>query len=424
MKRHTAYNTTLILAAMLLLCSSAPATAGDGEDGFSPLFNGKDLAGWQGATNAYFVKDGVLISKKETHGDLFTAKEYSNFILRLEFRNEPSGNNGIGLRVPLEGTPAYTGMEIQLLDDEHPNYKDLEPAQFTGSVYGAVAAKRGHVKPAWQWNVMEIVADGPHIKVTLNGAVITDADLSTLGPKEIHGQKLAGLLRPKGYIALSGHNQHTEFRNVQIKELPNSKTVDAAADSPAGDEEGFVSLFDGKTLAGWQGDVQGYAAENGILVCTKQGGRLNTEKEYADFVFRFDFKLEPGSNNGVILRAPPTGDGAYVGMECQILDDPSPLYKDIAPYQHHGSIYGIFPAKPGFLKPAGEWNSEEIVCDGTKIKVTLNGTVIVDGDLETVKDGTMDGKDHPGRFRPSGVLGFGGHGCRVEFRNLRIKELP
>ena len=110
-------------------------------------------------------------------------------------------------------------------------------------------------------------------------------------------------------------------------------------------------------------------------------------------------------------------------MECQILDDSAPVYKTLKPYQYHGSIYGIFPARRGALNPVGQWNCEEIVCDGSKIKVTLGGTVIVDGDLATVESGTMDGKAHPGRFRKAGHIGFLGHGHRIEFRNLRIKEL-
>ena len=220
MKRHSAFKSALALTVVFMIVGNSPIMAVEKtESGFVPLFNGKDLAGWQGATGSYLIKDGVLMSKKGTHGTLLTDKEYDNFVLRLEFRTEPGGNNGVGLRTKLKGEPAYTGMEIQILDDDHPKYKDLKPMQFCGSVYGVSAARRGHVKPAWQWNKMEIVADGPHIKVTLNGAVVTDIDLSKVGPKEIHGQALSGLLRPKGYLALCGHTEHAEFRNLRIKEL-------------------------------------------------------------------------------------------------------------------------------------------------------------------------------------------------------------
>lgn len=188
--------------------------------------------------------------------------------------------------------------------------------------------------------------------------------------------------------------------------------------------EGFVSLFDGKTLNGWQGAVNGYVPENGLLVCqAKGGGRLSTTKEYANFVLRFEFKLEPGGNNGVAIRSPLDGRPSRDGMEIQILDDDHPKYAKLGPYQYHGSIYGMVPAKRGHLKPVGEWNSQEILCDGSRIRVTLNGTVIVDADLKTITDPTMDGYPHPGRLRDKGYLGFIGHGTRVEFRNIRVKEL-
>jgi ribosomal protein L20A (L18A) len=125
----------------------------------------------------------------------------------------------VGIRAPVKGTPAYTGMEIQLLDDNAKEYKDLEPVQFTGAVYGAIACKRGHSKPAGKWNTMEIMANGSRIRVTLNGAVITEGDLSKVGPKEIHGGKLKGLANAKGHIGFCGHAHRVEFRNVRIKEL-------------------------------------------------------------------------------------------------------------------------------------------------------------------------------------------------------------
>lgn len=186
--------------------------------------------------------------------------------------------------------------------------------------------------------------------------------------------------------------------------------------------DGFVSLFDGKTHEGWQGDTKGYPIEDGILVCAP-GGKLMTKNEYANFQFRFEFKLPPGGNNGVGIRAPLAGNSAYNGMEIQILDDGHKKYEGwLKDYQHHGSIYGVVPAKTGHLKPVGEWNSEEIVADGSHIKITLNGQVIVDADLSKIEK-TMDGKEHPGLHNEKGHIGFLGHGDRVEFRNIRIKEL-
>lgn len=200
----------------------------------------------------------------------------------------------------------------------------------------------------------------------------------------------------------------------------------ALAADPAGltqeeKDQGFVSLFNGQDLEGWQGDVKGYVVEQpGLLVC-KPGGQLFTAKEYSDFVFRFEFKLEPNGNNGVGIRTPMGVNPAYAGMEIQILDDTGSQYTQLKPYQYHGSIYGVVPAKRGFLKPVGEWNTEEIRCEGTHVKVTLNGEVIVDADISKVEP--IDGQEHPGLKRDKGYIGFLGHGSRIEFRNLRIKEL-
>ena len=191
--------------------------------------------------------------------------------------------------------------------------------------------------------------------------------------------------------------------------------------APEEAKEGFVSLFNGKNLDGWQGKPNRYTVENGEMVC-KPGGTIFTVKEYANFILRFEFKLPPGGNNGVGIRTPLKGNPAFDGMEIQILDDGHEKYKALKPYQTHGSIYGIVPAKRGFLKPAGQWNQEEIVADGSRIKVTLNGTVILEADLSKI-DKPMDGQKHPGLHNAKGYIGWLGHGDSVAFRNVRIKEL-
>ena len=207
--------------------------------------------------------------------------------------------------------------------------------------------------------------------------------------------------------------------------LPLILALTALAALPA--EKGFTELFDGKTTTGWQlvrGHGPGYVVKDGVLVCPKEGGgNLFTAKEYKDFVFRFEFKLSPGGNNGVGIRAPLDGDAAYAGMEIQILDHDHAMYKGkIKPSQHHGSVYDVIAAKADALKPVGEWNSEEIHVKGNKIKVTLNGKVITDADLSKVTDEAVH-KKHPGLKRTQGHIGFLGHGSLVEFRNIRVKEL-
>lgn len=192
-------------------------------------------------------------------------------------------------------------------------------------------------------------------------------------------------------------------------------------------EAGFVPLFDGKTLNGWtlvHGRGPGYIVENGAIVCPADGGgNLFTEKEYSNFVLRLQWKLAEGGNNGIGIRAPLEGDAAYAGMEIQILDDEAEVYQkmNLKPTQYTGSVYDVFPAQRGFVR-RNAWNEEEIVADGRRIRVTLNGHVVTDVNLDDAKDPAVL-KKHPGLARTSGHIGFLGHGTRVEFRNIRIKEL-
>lgn len=191
--------------------------------------------------------------------------------------------------------------------------------------------------------------------------------------------------------------------------------------------EGFELLFNGKNLDGWIGNKTDYVVEDAVIVIhpDKGGsGNLFTEKEYADFIFRFEFQLTPGANNGLGIRAPKEGDAAYKGIELQILDNTADKYKDLHEYQYHGSVYGVIPAKRGFLKPVGEWNEQEVVVTGDTIKVILNGEIIVDGNIKVArKGGTLDGKKHPGLKNKKGYIGFLGHGGVVRFRSIKIKEL-
>jgi hypothetical protein len=208
------------------------------------------------------------------------------------------------------------------------------------------------------------------------------------------------------------------------KPAPARPLCEAEGKAGRPDEEGFVSLFDGKTLEGWQGDVKGYKVEDGTIVC--RGGRnMFTSREYRDFVLRLEFKVPPAGNNGVGIRAPLEGETHYQGMEIQILDDDAPKYKTLHDYQYCCSIYGVVPAKRGHLKPQGEWNEQEITARSSHITVKLNGVVVVDADIAKFAEGaeTPDKKAHPGLKRASGYIGFLGHGDPVAFRNIRIKEL-
>jgi len=212
---------TPILCIALLMALAGFATA-QVEPGFTPLFNGKNLDGWKlvgGTGPGYIVEEDRIVCPADGGGNLFTQKEYANFVLRLEFKVSPGGNNGVGLRAPLEGDAAYQGMEIQVLDDPAPQYKDIKPAQHTGSIYGVVPPKQNALKPTGEWNAYDITAQGRHILIKLNGTTLVDANLDTITDPQVLKQH-PGLARTTGHIGFLGHRSHVEFRNIRIKELP------------------------------------------------------------------------------------------------------------------------------------------------------------------------------------------------------------
>jgi len=204
------------LAGFFLIASSLAAA----EPAFVPLFDGKTLSGWtlvEKKGPGYLVEEGKLMCPKDGGGNLFTVKEFANFVFRFEFRTEQAGNNGVGIRSPLTGDAAYQGMEIQILDTAYD--KPLKPAQYHGSIYDVVPAKRGFLKKAGEWNKQEITANGRRIQVKLNGTVIVAANLDDVKDPEIL-KKHPGLARTRGHIGFLGHGSLVEFRNLSIKELP------------------------------------------------------------------------------------------------------------------------------------------------------------------------------------------------------------
>jgi hypothetical protein len=187
--------------------------------------------------------------------------------------------------------------------------------------------------------------------------------------------------------------------------------------------EGFTSLFNGTDLTGWKstGDMKVWGAEKGVIYVDKGGGGwLLTEKEFSDFELRAQYKMSKGANSGVALRTPTEGDPAYVGMEIQLIDDEGWPGK-LADWQHTGSIYNVVPAAKLNNKPIGEWNTIRIVCVGSKVKIEVNGTTVVDANLEDSKE--KHGAKHPGLSRGKGHVGFQSYNTRVEFRNVFIKPL-
>jgi hypothetical protein len=211
-----------LLAAALaaLLLAVPPLVGGDGTkppDGFISLFNGQDLTGWKstGKKDVWGAEKGVLYVGGSGGGWLMTDKEFGDFELRLEYKMSKHSNSGVALRSPLQGDPAYVGMEIQLIDDL--NWKGLQTWQHTGSIYNVVPAAKTNNKDIGQWNAMKITAKGRQVKVELNGATLVDANLDEY-VKE-HAKKHPGILRDKGHIGFQSHDNRVEFRNIFIKPL-------------------------------------------------------------------------------------------------------------------------------------------------------------------------------------------------------------
>jgi len=200
--------------------SAPPASQAPAEAGFVALFNGRDLDGWSGAVDGYQVVDGAIVCKPGQGGTLYTRKQYRNFVVRLEFKLPPAGNNGLAIRYPGSGDSAYVGMtELQVLDDGDPKYSNLDPRQAHGSAYGMVAAKRGHLKPVGEWNEQEVTVRGSTITVVLNGTTILDADLSKV-TSFMADSPHPGKDRTSGHFGFAGHNDPVAFRHIRIRELP------------------------------------------------------------------------------------------------------------------------------------------------------------------------------------------------------------
>ena len=195
-----------------------------GDEGFDRVGNGRDLEGWDGAVESYEVKDGAIVCKPKKGGVLFTKREFSDFVARVEYRLPPGGNNGFAIRYPNDVVgkpdPAYVGMtEIQVLEDTAPKYAKLDPRQFNGSAYGMVAAQRGYLRPTGEWNFMEVTVKGPTIRVELNGSRVLDADLSKV-TQYMANSPHPGKDRLTGHFGFCGHNDPVAFRDIRIKRLP------------------------------------------------------------------------------------------------------------------------------------------------------------------------------------------------------------
>ncbi|WP_158860549.1 DUF1080 domain-containing protein [Lunatibacter salilacus] len=403
--------------------------------GFYSLFNEKDLEGWQGVFSnpikraamdeksyqreqdkantvmkeGWEAKDGLLIFKGKGE-NIGTVKHYGDYEMYVDWKITAEGDAGIYLR----GTP-----QVQIWDTARTN---VGAEVGSGGLYNNATHPSKPLKvadnPVEEWNTFHIKMIGEKVTVYLNGELVVDN--VTLENYWDRSQPLIA----KEMIELQAHGTYVAYRDIYIRELDGAEPFQLSAEEK---EAGYELLFDGTHLDKWTGNKTDYVVENGtIAIYPDRGGSGNlfTEKEFDDFVFRFEFKLTPGANNGLGIRAPLTGDAAYAGMELQILDNTADIYKNLKEYQFHGSLYGVAAAKRGHLNPVGEWNYQEVVAKGNQIKVILNGVTILDVDItEAIEKGTLDGREHSGLARKGGHIGFLGHGDVVYFKNIRVLDL-
>ena len=194
----------------------------DTAQGFHPIFNGKDFSGWTGAVKNYEARGGSLVCKPGKGGVIFTKQAYSDFIVRLEFKLPPGGNNGLAIRYPGRGTASSDGMtELQVLDNTAGKYANLDPRQYHGSAYGMVPAHRGYLRPVGQWNYQEVTVTGSTIKVELNGTIILDTDLGPINEFKDDSPHPGKDLK-RGHFGFAGHRDPVMFRNIAIKSLDGS----------------------------------------------------------------------------------------------------------------------------------------------------------------------------------------------------------
>jgi len=428
--------------ATCFLALSFPASAD-----WVELFNGKDFTnfGASGKTeqNGYFVKDGIIESSKKCR-NLITEKQYSDYILEFEFQLTPGANNGLGIHYPGSGDAAYTGMELQIIDNTADKYKNLKDWQFHGSVYSLQASLRGHLAPVGEWNKQRVTIRGPRVTVELNGVCITDANLDELSKKK---PKHQGVKRRKGHICFAGHGDIIRVRKMRVAEISFAENKTAAWYQPAGKAdgnlagEGFTPVMAGGSLKNFAEDPKNkghWTVKDGwILHYDGKGTNLWTSKDYKDFTVVTDWRWT-GEHSGkrkqpvLLLNGLQKTGPDKKGVTSEIDEyDSGVLLRGAVRTQVNlwnwtvgsGEVYGIrndsrqpLPIRAALTPrvPAdnrvGEWNRYVITVKGDRLTVVLNGKVVLhEAQLPGVK--------------PTGKLGFQHHGNPLEFANIFVKEL-
>lgn len=409
-------------------------------EGFLAIFNGEDLTGWGGGETKdpewfstldydtwhnwrvekleqvekhWRVEDGELISDgKGPH--LVSNRYYGDFEMYVDWKlMTAGGDSGIYVR----HCP-----QVQIWDPGHKPAHKHGADKGSGGLWNNKKAGRDPSvladNPIGEWNRMYIRMVGPFITVVLNGKTVVDnVELENYFHRDQP-------VYAEGPVHLQTHGSETRFRNVFVRRLSHKESDTILAEINGDDEKDFTSLFNGKDLTGWVGATDSYEVVDGAIQCKQDfGGNLLTEKQYEDFVVRLQFKTPPGANNGLAIRMPTADPKEYpdnIALELQILDDNHIMYAKLRDNQYHGSAYGIKAAHRGFLRPACQWNTQEVTVKGDHVTVVLNGYTILETHLK--KDAP---DDHPSKADTftKGHFGFTGHFDQVKFQEIRIKEL-
>lgn len=447
-KRNAARWKRVLGGAALLAAASARADEMQAAPpaGFRALFDGQDLAGWWGADTedprGYLALAPEALAEKKrasladvaqhwrVEGDelvndgegLFLTSDelFGDFELRLEYRTVAGADSGIYLR----GIP-----QVQIWDTTEAGGKwSLGADKGSGGLWNNSAGAPGkdplaHAdRPFGEWNAFRVVMVGERVSVWLNETLVVDhARLENYFDRE-------RALPREGPIQLQTHGGEIRWRHLYVRSIPPAEAnaiLRAGAARRVAPDTAWQPIFDGTSFAGWAGPLEGYAIEEGAIVCRPgQGGTIYTEAEYGDFEVELEIAIPPGGNNGLAIRYPGSGDTAYVGMcELQVLDDSAPQYASLDPRQYHGSVYGQVAAQRGYQRSPGEWNFERVRVVGSRITVELNGTRTLDRDLATVTDFMYEPERFAGRDRTRGHFGLAGHGDPVRFRGLRVRAI-
>lgn len=405
--------------------------------GYVALFDGKTLDGWFGMPHQdpyewaamsdeqraekvaawnnevakhWTVVDGAIVND----GDgpyLTTKQDFRNYDLWIDYKTVAQADSGIYLKA---------NPQVQIWDYTKEGGKwNIGADKGSGGLWNNSPGAEGKDplvladKAFGQWNRVRITQVGQRTSVWLNDRLVVDKAIM-----ENFWNRAKPML-PRGPIQLQTHGGEIQWKNIFVKELSNEEATAFLKERPTAATE---DLFDGKSWKGWAGPTDQYDIVDGTIVCKPgKGGTIYTEQEYSDFMVALEFQLPPGGNNGLAIRYPGSGDTAYVGMcELQVLDSEHPKYAGLDARQYHGSAYGMIAAERGYLYETGEWNYQEVTVQGSRLRVELNGNVILNGDLKDVTDFMIQvtGKD-----RAQGHFGLAGHSDPVRFRNLKIGRI-